>query len=265
MPGRVPSTRAVPSGPAAAPDRSAARPATGSGPPGGLCSATTSRTYRASCARRDTSTGSVTASGVRHWLMTHANGAMPARFRSAWSFAASCTGVASGRVTISTRVKSGSRSRGSRFSTASGMPLACRVTSRWYARAESSSRIVCPVGAVSRTTNPPSPSATAAANARNTAISSVHGDRRSSSSIALPWASRSLPGGRHDLGRVRRGLGLRVDARRPSGSAPRRSGPRRHARPGRWCSAGPGTRGRPGPPRPPRRPSSCRRRPCPSS
>ena len=52
---------------------------------------------------------------------------------------------------------------------------------------------VCPVGAVSMTTNRSSPWATVSAKARKTAISSVHGERRSSSSLARPSASRSRP------------------------------------------------------------------------
>ena len=49
--------------------------------------------------------------------------------------------------------------------------------------------MVCPVGAVSRTTIPSSPSATVRAKARNTATSSVQGERRSSSSSARPFSS----------------------------------------------------------------------------
>ena len=52
---------------------------------------------------------------------------------------------------------------------------------------------MCPVGAVSMTTKRSSPCATVSAKARNTAISSVQGLRRSSSSSARPWASRPAP------------------------------------------------------------------------
>ena len=52
---------------------------------------------------------------------------------------------------------------------------------------------MCPVGAVSKTTNRSVPSATASAKARKTAISSVQGDRKSSASKACPWISRPSP------------------------------------------------------------------------
>ena len=68
---------------------------------------------------------------VSAWLITQANGVICARARSPWSRAASCTGVASGRVTSRMRVNSGSRSRGSSSRTVSGMLLDCRSTSRW--------------------------------------------------------------------------------------------------------------------------------------
>ena len=50
------------------------------------------------------SSGSRVPLASRDWLMTHANGAMPARPRSCWRRPASCTGVASARVTMSTWV-----------------------------------------------------------------------------------------------------------------------------------------------------------------
>ena len=50
-----------------------------------------------------------------------------------------------------------------------------------------------PVGAVSSTTKPSLPRSTVRAKARKTAISSVHGERRSSSRRAFPCSSRSLP------------------------------------------------------------------------
>ena len=71
---------------------------------------------------------------------------------------------------------------------------------------------MCPVGAVSSTTKPPLPASTVRAKARKTAISSVHGERRSSSSRALPCVVEVLARGRHHLGRVLGGLLGRVDA-----------------------------------------------------
>lgn len=57
----------------------------------------------------------------------------------------------------------------------------------------SSSRSVCPVGAVSRITKWSFPLSTSWAKAVNTAISSVQGERSSSSSNALPLASKLAP------------------------------------------------------------------------
>ena len=71
--------------------------------------------------------------------------------------------------------------------------------------------MVCPVGAVSRTTKPCSPSATVRANALNTAISSVQGDRKSSSSSAMPCASSSGRRLRQDGFRVLARLDGRID------------------------------------------------------
>ena len=53
---------------------------------------------------RERRTGSLTPASERLWLTTHAKGEIPARSRPAARRAASWTGVASGRVTISTRV-----------------------------------------------------------------------------------------------------------------------------------------------------------------
>jgi hypothetical protein len=71
-----------------------------------------------------------------------------------------------------------------------GAAAGVRSTSRWYDSAASSSSRCGPVGAVSMTTKPSAPSSTISANARKTAISSVQGLRRSSSSSARPAASR---------------------------------------------------------------------------
>ena len=84
--------------------------------------------------------------------MIHPNGSIPLRRRSAWSAAASWTGVVSASVTISTRVKAASRSRMSGVVIRPCIPLDVRITSRWYAPVRSRSIKVCPVGAVSTTT-----------------------------------------------------------------------------------------------------------------
>ena len=124
-----------------------------------------------------------------------------------------------------------------------------------------------PVGAVSMTTNRSSPCATVSAKARKTAISSVHGLRRSSSSSARPCASRPLAGRREHLLGVAPGLERRIDARHAQLDVPASSPSRlldvggriggrqrdREAAPGELAS------------RCARRRSSCRRRPCPSS
>ena len=71
-----------------------------------------------------------------------------------------------------------------------------------------------------------------AGEARNTAISSVQGERRSSSSRARPWASRSAPARGQHLGPIRFGFRLRVDA--ADGQSRRNLRPRRCV----TCAAG---------------------------
>ena len=75
--------------------------------------ASTSRSQRSSCAALARNSGSRVAVSPRDWLTIHAWGWIPARSRSCSRAAASWTGVASGRVTMSTRLNSGSRRRGS--------------------------------------------------------------------------------------------------------------------------------------------------------
>lgn len=53
------------------------------------------------------SSGSVEPAAARLLLMIHANGSIPARRRSAWSSAASVTGVVSASATMSTLVYAG--------------------------------------------------------------------------------------------------------------------------------------------------------------
>lgn len=71
------------------------------------CSDRTSAIWASSPVMRWRSSGSFDPAAARLALITHANGSMRARRRSAWSCAASVTGVASARVTSSTFVSSG--------------------------------------------------------------------------------------------------------------------------------------------------------------
>ena len=78
--------------------------------------------------------------------------------------------------------------------TPSGWVLrAWRSSSRWYASLASSRSRVWPVGAVSSTTKRSVPRPISRAKARKTAISSVHGERRSSSSRARAAGSSGAP------------------------------------------------------------------------
>ena len=83
---------------------------------------------------------------------THAHGCIPAHSRSCCSPSASRTGVVSASVTRMTLVCSGSRSGMSGVVNERVSPI-WRAISRWCEPVASSSRRVCPVGAVSITTN----------------------------------------------------------------------------------------------------------------
>ena len=102
-------------------------------------------------------------------------------------------------------------------------------------------------------------------NAWNTAISSVHGERRSSSSSARPAASSFAPLVSSTCCAVALGLGVRVDAAHGQvvASAPQCFGQVRRRVGGRQVHGQAALR--PAPPPPPRRAWSCRRRPCPSA
>ena len=88
--------------------------------------------------------------------MTQAKGSIPARRRSAWSRAASDTGVVSASVTRRIFVYCGiaqPHERRDDAGPARWRALGRRVTiCRWYEPVASSRSSVCPVGAVSRTT-----------------------------------------------------------------------------------------------------------------
>ena len=92
----------------------------------------TSRMYLASCAWRAAAPGRCTASGVRLWLMTQANGAMPGPLQVLLELGRLVDRRRLGqRDDQHARVAPGRAAAAAVARTASGMPLACRVTSRW--------------------------------------------------------------------------------------------------------------------------------------